>query len=854
MNILSFRNRIALATVCLAIFLPGTLSAKLRSQQQMLQAAQQALYSGGNASTKAKVKGNAVKRLVAADSYTVYGTTTGGFAVIANDDLIPAVLGYSDQSYDNSQKNTNFKWWLDAVDEAVKAKVKAGKAIERTTKPDTSKYPEAVAPLLTTTWGQDAPYNNLCPIATDGTGRCLTGCAATSTAQVLYYHKGPKNGMGTKTIYYPYGQTSGIAISVNFENEVYDWNNMIDNYSGSYTSAEGDAVAMLMRDIAVAADMEYGSDAQGGSGALHSTLATGLQRYFGLEDVKYLEREDYTEQAWMNIIYDQLKNNLPLVYGGFTKSKEGHSFVFDGYDKDGLVHVNWGWDGSHNGYYDVAILDPPAGYVFSEMQEMVININPESAISLIDGEVTVNQPGTLSSHIDADNFFNYKSLKVNGTINATDVRTLREMSGVDENGNRTHGQLATLDLSNASIAAGDDYYIIDKNKKLTITADNTLPDKMFYGCKLQEINFPSTGIKSFGTGVWAYCNKLATVKLTSTDDADFMIDGDVVYDKDKQKVIAAVPLHRDDITVPAGVTTIGDYAFAGCSMVRNLTLGDDVKSIGKEAFGYCWSLEQLKVRSKDVPQLTGADVFSGASTESCKLTVRAGMKTRFSSLAQWKDFTNIVEFGTTVKVRNASREYGEENPELKFTISGDKVAGTPVLACEATKTSGVGRYKITISRGTIEGEDVELQDGYLVIKQAPLEVIAEDKSREVGKENPDFTLRYKGFKNDETESVLNEKPTISCVADKDSEAGIYDIIVEGGDADNYELSYTNGKLTVTTASAIEKVSEDGTIHPFDIYSISGQLIKSKATGFAGLPSGVYVVKGKKVVIFGEPAL
>ena len=71
--------------------------------------------------------------------------------------------------------------------------------------------------LLTTQWGQEAPFNNLCPIATDGSGRCLTGCAATATAQVFYYHKGPKNGMGSQTIYYPYGMTSGVAISVDFE-------------------------------------------------------------------------------------------------------------------------------------------------------------------------------------------------------------------------------------------------------------------------------------------------------------------------------------------------------------------------------------------------------------------------------------------------------------------------------------------------------------------------------------------------------------------------------------------------------------------------------------------------------------
>ena len=96
------------------------------------------------------------------------------------------------------------------------------------------------------------------------------------------------------------------------------------------------------------------------------------------------------------------------------------------------------------------------------------------------------------------------------------------------------------------------------------------------------------------------------------------------------------------------MTTIADYAFAGCSMVRKIALGHDVKQIGKEAFGYCWSMEELKVRPKEIPQL-GMDVFAGANTETCRLAVRAGSKTRYSSLAQWKDFSSIVEFGTTVK-------------------------------------------------------------------------------------------------------------------------------------------------------------------------------------------------------------
>lgn len=187
------RNKRTLWTcslLCLASILPSTILAKPRSQQQKMQAAATALEKGALPG-KIKAPGAPMKQLVANEEYTIYGYDHGGFAVIANDDLLPAVLGYSDTCYDEKTQNENFRWWLTAISEVAQAKVKAGKAASRVARPSAANFPDAVPMLLTTKWGQEAPFNNLCPIATDGTGRCLTGCAATSTAQVLYHHKGP---------------------------------------------------------------------------------------------------------------------------------------------------------------------------------------------------------------------------------------------------------------------------------------------------------------------------------------------------------------------------------------------------------------------------------------------------------------------------------------------------------------------------------------------------------------------------------------------------------------------------------------------------------------------------------------
>lgn len=159
--------------------------------------------------------------------------------------------------------------------------------------------------------------------------------------------------------------------------------------------------------------------------------------------------------------------------------------------------------------------------------------------------------------------------------------------------------------------------------------------------------------------------------------------------------------------------------------------------------------------------------------------------------------------------------------------------------------SPCGRYTIHIEPGTVNDEAVEFEDGYLVVTQAPLDVTVEDATRETGMDNPMFNIVYSGFKNGETEEVIDVKPVATCMADASSPAGLYDITVGGGEAKNYELFYNNGVLTVTQATAIDSILN----HPaaMDIYTPQGVCVKHKATSFDGLAHGIYVVNGKKIV-------
>ena len=141
--------------------------------------------------------------------------------------------------------------------------------------------------------------------------------------------------------------------------------------------------------------------------------------------------------------------------------------------------------------------------------------------------------------------------------------------------------------------------------------------------------------------------------------------------------------------------------------------------------------------------------------------------------------------------------------------------------------------------------NVTYLNGTLTITKAPLTVKVEDATREQYLENPEFVITYEGWKNGETEAVLTKKPIATTSATKDSAAGEYDIIVSGGEARNYELSYVNGKLTVTVPDGIREIIGGGS---FDVYTTDGRMVRKGATTLKGLAKGVYIVNGRKVMV------
>ena len=261
---------------------------------------------------------------------------------------------------------------------------------------------------------------------------------------------------------------------------------------------------------------------------------------------------------------------------------------------------------------------------------------------------------------------------------------------------------------------------------------------------------------------------------------------------------------------------------------------------GNKLFETCLTPNASEFVTLDLP----AEYASGAHA------ISLNIKTVNGAVNELKDNVANIEIiggleGVIVTVKDASREYGESNPTFEFTTQSDLCGQLPKLTCEANDVSPVGTYPIIVTRGTIDTDYFLGLEGKLTITKAPLTVKVEDATREQYLENPEFVITYTGWKLNENESVMTKKPTATTTATKDSPVGTYDIVVSGGEAKNYELSYQNGVLTVTESTGIVTIS---TTNPVDIYTLQGNKVRTKATTAEGLPKGVYIVNGRKIVV------
>lgn len=435
------------------------LEAATRSEREQMRIAEQVLT--GTVSTRSH--GHQLQIIESRDMFTIIGSAEKGFAVIANDDLFPAVIGFSTKPF--TILPPAVEWYLTAVELSLKGLTDEGRSYAPI--PLSAELPATIGPLLTTTWDQGTPYNRFCPGGNGGGNRIYpTGCVATALSQIMNYHQYPEAGIGEHQYSFQPAAGDGRILYANFGETRYDWANMLDNYSGvSYSDEQAEAVATLMLHCGVAVDMNYSAN---GSGAYSHEACLGVKKYFGYnKNARIYTRDFYPADQWMRMVYTELHLRRPIYYSGVSERQGGHAFVIDGYDANGLVHVNWGWGGSADGYYDIALLNP-SSYQFSLGQDMILGI--------CDSTVNIPYESQIVAPQIAFNFYgaSSKRVSINGHIyNAGAEKFVGRIACVLENADTTIVLKSQEDLTLQPIMGGYYHYT-----SLSLNSNNlsSIPD------------------------------------------------------------------------------------------------------------------------------------------------------------------------------------------------------------------------------------------------------------------------------------------------------------------------------------------------------------------------------------------
>jgi hypothetical protein len=333
--------------------------------------AQQQAYSfwGKQMPQKAKAKSRAATTASRSDAYYVFNNDAGGFVIIAGDDAVTPVLGYtSTGSFDAENLPDGLKDLLKSYERQIAA-LGDNYAANRTA---TRAAFTGEKLLKTAEWNQYAPFNKYTP------NNYVTGCVATAGAIVMKHHGYPAKGTGSHSYTW-----NGKTLTANFEHD-YDWASMPAKYDGT-NDAAFDGVARLMADLGVAVEMQY---AKNGSGAYIGNMISALQKYFGYSKLTHLAYiYDMEAEAWNAKLRGEIDANRPILYSASDASAGGHSFIIDGY-KDESFSVNWGWGGYCNGFYQIGALNPesegrPTGDKYNMGQTAVIGLQPSDGTEKI---------------------------------------------------------------------------------------------------------------------------------------------------------------------------------------------------------------------------------------------------------------------------------------------------------------------------------------------------------------------------------------------------------------------------------------------------------------------------------------
>jgi hypothetical protein len=344
-----------------------------------------------------------------------------GFVIVSGDDRTPQVLGYSDKGHIDTQNvPVNLQEMLDSYEAQIKmldtmSDYVAGTAMAKRRASSTR---NSISPMITTNWDQADPYWNKCPqfMKEEGSDEyelAYTGCVATSMSQIMNFYKFPQQTTQEIPSYemviagdnYSYSTQNTDPLPVT----TFDWEHMLNNYNGAEAEVYTDAVATLMLYAGHAVKMQYGTSS---SAAYTDDIVPGFTKYFGYDasTIRVVYRNDYEQNSWNDLIYNELAAGRPMIYNGTAGSGGGHSFICDGFESGDYFHINWGWGGMSNGYFLLEVMNPHASGIGGASSSEGYNMKQNAVIGIQPGGGSEVNPEQIVENLTATNlYWNYSS-------------------------------------------------------------------------------------------------------------------------------------------------------------------------------------------------------------------------------------------------------------------------------------------------------------------------------------------------------------------------------------------------------------------------------------------------------------
>lgn len=724
---------------------------------------------------------------VGTNAYYVFNIgSDNGFVMVSGSDLTPQVLGYADKgSFDMENMPANMKVWLDSYADQIAY-------VERTM--GTNQAPmlrvsqEPIEPMLFSTWDQGAPYNNKCPII-NGEGTA-TGCVATALAQVINYYRYPDQ--TTKTMPAYTTETYGVSVPEIPVTDI-DWDNMLDDYRGGATTAQENAVATLMRLCGQALQTDYCISSDGGSGADMVMQVRALREYFGYDkSVRHLFRIAFSASEWENIIYDELANNRPVLYGGMSMGG-GHGFVVDGYYGDGLFHINWGWSGNSDGYFLLSVLNPynneaigssssNDGYSFD--QEIVVGIQHGT------GEVEAERltayniaNGGASSYTRTSAAKNFSGMSINVlTYNITSEK------------HKFWTRLALMDGSGNFVGWATDEESYHELKYLSGSTDYFTA--VSFGANLADGDY----------------------YITPVSCSENSVDWEPCWRSNIYRIKATIKGNKLTLTAPTVSLSAKFSPIENAQQYATVNVQAEITNTGTDFNNYLY----LAVDNT----LVGGRMFEAKAGETATFDI---------------DFMPMTS-GTMP----LTLYYMSGNDYVPFAtvsiIVAEDAGGEPLLTGNITITNAN-------SQGNVEGTTVDVTATFQNIGEGAFVnnwiYVVLYKYNPVTKKWESIDYQYRNA------TIVVGGSTTFTTSFANLEIGgkyILELAYKNVDGTAIYLEETDKKFKVIEPSAPTQVVLPTTSQPFDVYTTTGAKVKHQVTSLNGLPRGIYIVNKKTVLV------